>query len=315
MKRLCINTIANFMHNVKANNIRKMFYGKRDAVVLMYHGVANDDVNIASDIWLQVKTSAFKKQMEYIREHYNPIHLEDIGKTSSNKPNIVVTFDDGYKNNYTNAFPILKQLEIPATIFTVTSMVDLDPNTGGIFWFDRLRTVLKIVGMSNIEIREIIRSYKSIHPHVINQKVTDFLDIKANGWKRILEREDIANTFGTLTSTMIQEMDSSGLIKFGSHTHQHEIATALNLEEFEVSVNKSLEKLKVLGITPSEYFCFPNGWYDSQYIEILKKFGLKGSVTTHRGHFNSSTDYYQIPRVGIGRYYSLPMFTSSLTIS
>lgn len=307
-----INLISTLLQKTYFISLFKFMIKRTNTIVLMYHGVADDNVNIANNIWLQVKTSDFKKQMEYIKENYNPIHLDNIGEEfSSKKPNIVVTFDDGYRNNYINAFPILKQLGIPATIFTVTSMID----SNDIFWFDRLRVVLKKCGLSDKEISETNRPYKTCHPHDVDMKVNDFLDERYKGWEYLLNTDNVLNTYGSLTSNMILEMDSSGLIKFGSHTHRHEIVTSMGIKEFEISLRSSLEKFKKLGIAPSNYFCFPNGWYNSSHIEILKKCGFNGAVTTKRGSYGLSSDSYQIPRIGVGRQHSLDRFATMIATS
>lgn len=307
-----IDLVSSLLYKTYATSLLGLALKKTDTIVLMYHGVANDNVNVANGDWLQVRVSNFQKQMKYIKEKYNPIHLENIGKVSSEKPNIVVTFDDGYRNNYTNAYPILKELNIPATIFVATSMVD----TNSLFWYDRLRSILRLSGTSDDKVSELTCSYKDMHPHIIDQKVDEYLDNNFSEWREILKyNPSVFETYGPLTTDMMRDMDSSGLIRFGSHTHQHEIVTMMSLDELRVSLATSLNTLKNIGVKPSEYFCFPNGWYDYSHVETLKEFGLKGAVTTKRGRYNLTTDLYQIPRIGVGQNYSLDRFATMIATS
>lgn len=102
--------------------------------VLLYHNVRDDYVpgNEGADI----STELFEEHMKaIIARGYTPILIKDFydcvirGKDLPENP-IAVTFDDGYLSNYEIAYPILKKLNIPATIFIVTSTVGLTPESG-----------------------------------------------------------------------------------------------------------------------------------------------------------------------------------------
>ena len=88
--------------------------------VLNYHSVS--DVPIGISI-LSVTTGNFEKQMKYLVDNgYTPIHLNE-DPQEVNKP-VVITFDDGYADNYDCAYPILEKYNIKATIFVITGSVD-----------------------------------------------------------------------------------------------------------------------------------------------------------------------------------------------
>ena len=94
--------------------------------ILMYHEVG-DRWNGSST---SVSTAAFKRQMEFLKVHrYRVISLADFleelkkDKKISFKT-VVITFDDGHLDNFKNAFPILKQLDLPATIFMITENIN-----------------------------------------------------------------------------------------------------------------------------------------------------------------------------------------------
>ncbi|OQX21594.1 MAG: hypothetical protein BWK75_02830 [Candidatus Altiarchaeales archaeon A3] len=70
----------------------------------------------------------FEKQMKFLRKHsYDVVSLHELLKLINNNENlkkkVVITFDDGYEDNYTKAFPIMKKYDIPASIFMVASLV------------------------------------------------------------------------------------------------------------------------------------------------------------------------------------------------
>ena len=119
--------------------------------ILMYHylSVPPPDADIYR-LDLSVTPAAFDDQMDYLAEEgYHPIRLSDLsdyllnGTPLPSKP-IVLTFDDGYTDNYDNALPILKKYNFPATFFVITQFVD-DKRPGYMNW-DQLED-LAINGM------------------------------------------------------------------------------------------------------------------------------------------------------------------------
>ena len=100
----------------------------KDVPILNYHKV--DTLNHA----LSVSSQEFEEQMEYLyKNQYTTITPDQLmsylkhGKELPAKP-IMITFDDGYLDNYTNAYPIMKKYGFTATIFIVTNQVGIDPN-------------------------------------------------------------------------------------------------------------------------------------------------------------------------------------------
>ena len=94
------------------------------AIIICYHCV-KDEV----DSYLRpTKVADFKNQMQYLSRTYNPISLQEISQhiqngTSLPSRAVAVTFDDGYRDNYENAYPVLKEYNIPATVFLTTGFI------------------------------------------------------------------------------------------------------------------------------------------------------------------------------------------------
>lgn len=90
--------------------------------ILYYHRV-NDVIEGLEE--LHVKPAEFEKQMQYLKDNgYTPINFDDIDKTEHIQKPVIITFDDGYEDNYTNAYPILKKFGFKATVFVVANFVD-----------------------------------------------------------------------------------------------------------------------------------------------------------------------------------------------
>lgn len=96
---------------------RKLRGQKTGVPILMYHSIDRNDV------FFTVRPAAFAKQMRYLRDnHYRIVSLPDLVdmlSTQTPLPDraVVLTFDDGYADNYQHAWPILKKCGFPATIF------------------------------------------------------------------------------------------------------------------------------------------------------------------------------------------------------
>ncbi|MFC1666780.1 polysaccharide deacetylase family protein [Candidatus Omnitrophota bacterium] len=109
--------------------ISGIFYARAQYVVpvIMYHSI--DDNAYASK--LSVSPESFRRQMSFLKKHnYNVVRLEDlpglIRRGNIPYKTIAITFDDGLENNYTNAYPVLKETGLPATIFIVPALTGRD---------------------------------------------------------------------------------------------------------------------------------------------------------------------------------------------
>lgn len=93
--------------------------------ILMYHSISNEPVENP----MIVDKAKFNKEMKYLKDNrYNVITLDQLYEkyikgTSIPEKSIVITFDDGYSDNYKNAYPILKKYNFKATIFVITSYI------------------------------------------------------------------------------------------------------------------------------------------------------------------------------------------------
>ncbi len=96
--------------------------------VLMYHSIDYEKNNE-----LRIPKDKFREQMQYLKDNgFHPITLDELysnivfNTTLQDKP-IVLTFDDGYSDNYTNAYPVLKEFGFKATVFVITGCIGTGP--------------------------------------------------------------------------------------------------------------------------------------------------------------------------------------------
>jgi peptidoglycan/xylan/chitin deacetylase (PgdA/CDA1 family) len=118
-KRIIIVSLAIIIIIVFLGYLRGLY----QVPVLMYHSI-NPESNAAM-YRLIVKPESFARQMQFLKSHhYNVVSLEAVGRLIQEKKKlppkaVAITFDDGFKDNYIYAYPVLKRLAIPATIFVI----------------------------------------------------------------------------------------------------------------------------------------------------------------------------------------------------
>src|ERR1700680_3487057 len=105
----------------------------RDAAsILMYHAVTSTPLSVSD--WSFVDERQFRKQMLYLQKHCHVIPLREVPsaiRSRTYRPLVALTFDDGFQNNYGVAFPVLRELGLPATVFLVTDLIDSEDT----LWF------------------------------------------------------------------------------------------------------------------------------------------------------------------------------------
>lgn len=95
-----------------------------DVPILMYHAVSDDMWGAAE---LFVSPAEMEKQLQYLQENgYTTITFEDLPNLDKIEKPVLLTFDDGYRDNYTELFPLLQKYEAKATIFVITNAIGND---------------------------------------------------------------------------------------------------------------------------------------------------------------------------------------------
>lgn len=153
--------------------------------ILMYHYI-NDEEPLKSR--LGVSPEAFEKQMRFLRRHnYNIITLEELvnlvaGKNKIPRKTVAITFDDGYLDNYANAYPVLKKYNIPAAIFVVINRIGKRLGQDDYMGWDQIK---ELAGSGLIT----IGSHSMSHPNLSEVDSQDKLEYEILESKKILEEK------------------------------------------------------------------------------------------------------------------------------
>ena len=291
--------------------------------ILMYHAVIRALLPVYE--WCFVDAAAFRSQMLYVKQRFRVLTLseavERLKHGKIDRPTVVLTFDDGFQNNYDVAFPILRDAGIPATVFLTTGLV----STNDTVWFCRLNRALAetrktslawdgcrfaLAGLgAKAKVASTIKARLKELPHA--QLLTELRTIVL----RLGDDPDrpvaVGSTFHMLDRAAIVAMADSGLFEFGAHTHSHAILSLLTPQERHDEIVRSITTVHKLTGRPCTLFAYPNGRaqdYDVGDIAILESCGVRVAVTAIAGPNDSQTSVMELRRYGIGANLSLEGF-------
>ncbi|MEW5804340.1 MAG: polysaccharide deacetylase family protein [bacterium] len=310
-------------------------------LILMYHRVGGDEDKSLYGISKQ----NFERQMQFLREHMRPIPLSFLVDRLQNRSpippkSVVVTFDDGYADNYFNAYPVLRKYRIPATIFLVAGYI----STGKRFWWDQLRAVVQrnpnlptVLEKDCFLPPRVLARWLSGGPHSYQELAESLI---AHIWRnqntcpdhwiellgRGLEKDLSTDDYAPLTWEQVKEMSHHDL-EFGSHTVSHPNMVHLPSEEVEDELRMSKKIIeKHLGC-PVEGFAYPIGQcehYDNRIKTLVHKVGFQYACTAQFGCiYPENWDILSLRRIpppnslpcfvrDIGYYLSLPPLDGSV---
>ncbi|MGH7774567.1 MAG: polysaccharide deacetylase family protein, partial [Candidatus Binatia bacterium] len=291
-----------------------MAFLRHQLTILMYHAVVRSPLSLYDACFLN--ESSFRRQMSYLKKRFEVIALSEAVRRLRNgkidRPTAVITFDDGFQNNYDVAFPILREFGLPATVFLVTGLV----NTTDTLWHCRLNRGLAQTRKPSLEwngcrfdLSRTDRRVRAAQAIAVKLKQVAHPRLLAELRGLILKLGDdpdcpiaMGSPYRMLSRGAIREMAASGLIEFGPHTHSHSILSRLSPEERRKEIEKSVTAIRELTGRPCELFAYPNGSaedYDKETIATLEAYGVRASVTAIPGPNNSMTPPMELRRYGV----------------
>ena len=292
--------------------------GKKPRIFL-YHGVSPEIQNYGIANYRQkfIRPESFREHLVWMKKRFKVLPLFTIIERLNHKeefdtPACAVTFDDGYQNLYHYAFPVLKELRVPATVFLTTDLVDQK----GPLWVDILEYSIGMTTETEMEVKEMKKKFllKSFTDRCkADALIRDFLKKIPNQEKvKILEEitraagKDLRKNFATspyhcFTWDEMREMEKYG-IEFAPHTLNHPILSRLDQKEAEKEIKESSDRLKIELKNPLPIFAYPNGQpedFTDETILILKKFGFVAALTTVSDTIAPQADLFRLPRFSL----------------
>jgi peptidoglycan/xylan/chitin deacetylase (PgdA/CDA1 family) len=246
-------------------------------------------------------TSLFKRQMEYLARRFPIIGLESVvdGSAWRHPYSCAITFDDGYRDNYLNAFPILSALKIPATIFLATRYVE----DGRLPWYDKVAVAFRVTARKRLDLSEWGGPNKSL------ESVRDRIALvePTRMWLRTLSEDRraaaLAEMFHQLgvssaldvNGQMLRWSDAQSMarcgVRFGAHTVTHPCLATLSGNRLRDEIWQSKTTIESRLQAHARFFAYPFGKESDISAEAkaaVAQAGFSAAVTTIWG-FNSPT--------------------------
>ena len=231
---------------------------KNDNLVLLYHDVSNSPSEFHLDNNLNVSIRNFKLQLNFLKKFYHPIGPKDIDK-NTNKPSLLITFDDGQISYFKNVLPILIKKKIPSIHF-----LNFRPIKGGLFFSGFVQFLKK---------NNLIKTKKKL----VNLKLKDINKFIKN-YKMLKKSFKYHGEFSNLAT--LKKYQNNKYVFYGNHFYDHLNAAILSKKEIKQNYalnKKNLKKLK----NYLDFFSYPYGEKNSCYTEQTDNF-IKNSLNVKK---------------------------------
>lgn len=314
--------------------------------ILTYHRVVSESLAREEHIQpgMYVLDRSFEDHMAYLKKQFTILPIERLvemrqtGRLEQEKSYCVVTFDDGWRDNYQYAFPLLKKYGIPATVFLATDYI----GTSKWFWPDRLAFLIghacvnRTVNAAQKAVTTVIEEIPEIGAEATNRLLArcnsksqldaDTLiewckDLNPELIARFVERlgralrVDLPQKRVLLNWDEVREMASHG-VTFGSHSCTHRIMTRVAPLEAERELTGSWQAILQQGIKPVPVFCYPNGNCNQELKELTRKSGYLAALGCKTGLVGDRPDDpFDLKRVGLHQDISSSVSHFALALS
>jgi len=275
-------------------------------LILVYHRFSATDAPGATS------ARAFAEQLAYLRSRYTIVDLstvlEQIEAGETRPGQVAITIDDGYRDTYAIAFPILRHFRAPATLFAVTDFID----GKSWLWTDKVRYLLTrtaarsvpmVVGDVPIDVQLNGLASRAAAASRLNEA----LKRVANDTKERIITSMSSQVgvelpasppfeFSAASWDELREMDAGG-IDVESHTVTHPIATRVTGDQLAGELRQSRARLEQMLDRPVTLFAYPNGTYDASVRREVERAGYRLAVTMDPGFNDASTDPLALRRI------------------
>lgn len=314
------------------------------AVILMYHQVCDKRY----DPWgLAVHPDHFDTQLDYLKKNLDVVPVEELAEGARKfrrKATIAITFDDGFRDNYTNAAPILDWHQLPATFYVATRAMKQDH----IYWWDTLQDIVfdseilpvrfdMMVNDTPVQftfrsdrvltdkVRNQIRAWSYSLP-IPNERVALYMLLwrlvrplryaQQNGIITAIRQWADYKTFSTQQSTTMsvremQMLSQNPLFTVGAHSVHHAMLSRQNPVDQAYEVKESKVEIEKWTGKPVTGFAYPYGDYNAVTQTLLREAGFRYAVSTEPKAVSTGDDPFALPRIPV-RNWSVCEFASKL---
>lgn len=276
-------------------------------LVLTYHRVLDTYDAIINEI----DAVQFTQQMETLADYFNVVSLaEGVERLQSGtlaSGSVCITFDDGYRDNFDVALPILSALNLPATFFIATGYLG-----NGMMWNDVIIESLRSTSLKQLDLTEFGLGMHAISTESQRAKIVDML-LGAWKYKSVDERDCLVRHIQKLAKVELDQrimmtreevlsLSNAGM-EIGGHTINHPILAATEISEAKQQITDCKQELESLINKEVRFFAYPNGRSEKDYlhehVNAVKEAGYIAALTTNDGCISNNSNLHELPRVSV----------------
>jgi peptidoglycan/xylan/chitin deacetylase (PgdA/CDA1 family) len=293
---------------------------------------------------MYVRGQLFETHIAYLRKRFTVISIDELldlwmtNRLKSDQSYCVITFDDGWRDNYQFAFPVLMKYRIPATIFLATDFI----GTSRWFWPDQMMlllekgrqhttsqadrkavstTLAEMIGVTLTAADGTFRRVESRDPIGLDAIIELCKGVEAEKVHQTIDRlsralhMDLPTHRVLLNWDEVREMAGKG-ITFGSHSVSHRIMTQIPLSDVKMELIDSRKTMLEQGVKPLPVFCYPNGNFDREIQELVRESGYLAAVGCEVGiELDRPNDLFALKRISVHEDSAASVPLLALTLS
>lgn len=267
------------------------FESKLQPRILMYHRISDNPFQSS------VTSKEFETQLVALKRNFKIVPLQSAlsSPKRSGRPQLVLTFDDGYQDFYTVVWPLLKKHNLAATLFITTGFISGEQW----LWPDKIRYILESSKLQNFDQNQLIENWHSLADELL----------ALHPRKRDLLIDDLAKShqvelpslptdeYAALTWDQLKQMQDAGL-DIQCHTHRHPILAQLSEEELEDDLSKSLIQIKTQLGKEAWALAYPNGRLcdiSETAVTVARSLGIRSGLLARNYDIDDALYMGRIP--------------------
>jgi peptidoglycan/xylan/chitin deacetylase (PgdA/CDA1 family) len=310
---LCRSQVAKVVHRIGLTNLVAIAAQSPSLIVLCYHRIGRAEKDVYDPNVYSATAEEFDDQIGYLKRLYGIVTVDEVLTGYVGRPwrgaRILVTFDDGYLDNYSIAYPILRAHGVQGTFLLATDFV----GTGNIPWWDAICHMIISTPQRYIRVPSLtaqVFDKLAEGPERIGRRVLKLFAATGQPNPHHVIKELEASTgisCSPLSSRRFlnweeaREMQRQGM-EIGGHTISHRLLGCLHVEEQRAEIAGCRELIaREMGAAP-RVFALPCGNCSPETADLVRAAGFSLSLSTQHGvNRIDSWDTFNVRRVQVNR--------------
>ncbi|MGA9422485.1 MAG: polysaccharide deacetylase family protein [Rhodanobacteraceae bacterium] len=319
--------LAAFIGKVGMRGILAKCLPAKGIVGLNYHRIGDGSrSNLDRGLWSATRES-FDQQLAYLKRNCDVIAPADIdeARKDARSLHVLVTFDDGYRDNYEVAFPALQRHGIPATFFIATGFID-QPRLP---WWDEIAAIVRFSPRDTLELdgwlseplpirlgerQQTIETLLALYKSLPTARAKSFIhDLRASAAAPTTQP---AAERLWMTWDMIRDLAAHGMT-IGGHTVNHVVLANASREEQRREISACTQRIEHEVGLPVRYLAYPVGGRDTfnaDTLECLRQAGIRYAFSYYGGYATAESHPYDMPRMAMEPYIDREWFRAIVSV-